>query len=341
MDAKCLLDVIARTPPTSPSMGDKLAKFAFSALCKRWHSRPSHSQVDRIVRGWQAAIQNQYHSGIETATTISSERAFSRAMPAPLPTAASTAPSPSQDRLPYSTRAAQAPLSTRPILVPSSRRNSPLPPHGATSSSQAETLSRASGSSPQSPIAVDSDDESPIRTTPPRPSTARIQSTSPPTTEAPPLGPLPPAPSRSPTRATPPPPPPTAPHTPPRTQHSAHPPTTHESSTPAAPSTPPPTALTSPPPAPCPHPHPHPHISARRKPITSDNCGICTEPICCVDDAVWCRAQCGQNVHRECFGAWRRRCAEARGLEDASLERRLAVVTCVYCRGKWRWEWED
>jgi hypothetical protein len=62
-----------------------------------------------------------------------------------------------------------------------------------------------------------------------------------------------------------------------------------------------------------------------RKPIT-DPCPICFEPFCCPDDAVWCRAQCGQNVHRTCFERWR-------GTERTQLrgaERTQPTSACVY-----------
>jgi hypothetical protein len=73
---------------------------------------------------------------------------------------------------------------------------------------------------------------------------------------------------------------------------------------------------------PCPH-------SSRRKPL-ADECPICNEEIHCPDDAVWCRAQCGQNMHRGCFAPWRRECLD-----------REATVTCVYCRAPWKYEWEE
>lgn len=109
-----------------------------------------------------------------------------------------------------------------------------------------------------------------------------------------------------------------------------------------------PESTTPTPSVPVPSPCPSSKHSARRKPIT-ENCGICYESICCPEDAVWCRAQCGQNVHRTCFGKWRKHClirAANRGPtagDDQGLEpeRMLEVVKCTYCRAKWRWEWED
>lgn len=49
-----------------------------------------------------------------------------------------------------------------------------------------------------------------------------------------------------------------------------------------------------------------PHGHVRRRPLAGD-CVICTEP--CSASApealVWCKAQCGHNVHRTCFEEWR------------------------------------
>jgi hypothetical protein len=113
----------------------------------------------------------------------------------------------------------------------------------------------------------------------------------------------------------------------------------------------PPESSTTAPSVPVPSPCPRPKHSARRKPIT-ENCGICYEPICCSEDAVWCRAQCGQNIHRACFGEWRKHCLRgavdrrvATGDDDngdgLELESMLKVVKCAFCRASWRFEWED
>ncbi|KAL2198337.1 hypothetical protein P885DRAFT_67535 [Corynascus similis CBS 632.67] len=69
----------------------------------------------------------------------------------------------------------------------------------------------------------------------------------------------------------------------------------------------------------------------KRKPVEGD-CPICfcemegqegTEPV------VWCRAACGQNVHKACFETWaatKRRQAHSGGGGE---------VTCPYCRSVW------
>lgn len=87
------------------------------------------------------------------------------------------------------------------------------------------------------------------------------------------------------------------------------------------------------------------------------------------DDTVWCRAQCGRSVHRACFNSWRRetigrvlnqRMDADRGTEDdgdnsdsddgilrlggqngAALSEAMKEVKCVFCRTRWRWDWQD
>lgn len=94
--------------------------------------------------------------------------------------------------------------------------------------------------------------------------------------------------------------------------------------------------------------------STRRKPIT-EPCAICLSPISSPSVAVWCRAQCGQNVHRTCFAEWRKQCLKSAaqqrrrnrgfsndGDEDGveELQRLESAVSCMFCRARWRWEWE-
>ncbi|AEO65548.1 2815dc52-e2f3-4190-a60c-7886d535df48 [Thermothielavioides terrestris] len=73
--------------------------------------------------------------------------------------------------------------------------------------------------------------------------------------------------------------------------------------------------------------------NGRRKPVDGD-CPIC---FCEMEPAggeplVWCRAACGQNIHKACFETWaatkRRQAAAAGG--GATGE-----VTCPYCRSVW------
>jgi hypothetical protein len=67
-----------------------------------------------------------------------------------------------------------------------------------------------------------------------------------------------------------------------------------------------------------------------RKPIDGD-CPICFNELAADggEDIVWCRATCGQNVHKECFEMWaatKRQGGGSRGSE----------VTCPYCRSVWQ-----
>lgn len=56
-----------------------------------------------------------------------------------------------------------------------------------------------------------------------------------------------------------------------------------------------------------------------------DDCPICFSPFE-EDDAVYCRATCGQNIHRACFEMW------------AATKRKSArdTVTCPMCRTPWQ-----
>ncbi|KJZ76170.1 hypothetical protein HIM_04626 [Hirsutella minnesotensis 3608] len=60
----------------------------------------------------------------------------------------------------------------------------------------------------------------------------------------------------------------------------------------------------------------------KRKPIEGD-CPICFCELEAASpgSAVWCRAACGQNLHRECFDMWART--------------KKGQVTCPFCRSAW------
>ncbi|KAF3926325.1 hypothetical protein AA313_de0201325 [Arthrobotrys entomopaga] len=61
----------------------------------------------------------------------------------------------------------------------------------------------------------------------------------------------------------------------------------------------------------------------KRKPLDQDECPICYEPFEESDSKIlFCAAQCGSNIHGECFRQW----AASRG---------GAQVTCVMCRTPW------
>ncbi|KAI8949803.1 hypothetical protein F4801DRAFT_385692 [Xylaria longipes] len=62
-----------------------------------------------------------------------------------------------------------------------------------------------------------------------------------------------------------------------------------------------------------------------RKQIEGD-CPICFTPFEGAEDTVYCRATCGQNIHKECFQMW------------ATTKRQSArdAVTCPMCRSPWQ-----
>ncbi|KAL9078066.1 MAG: hypothetical protein Q9157_003005 [Trypethelium eluteriae] len=72
--------------------------------------------------------------------------------------------------------------------------------------------------------------------------------------------------------------------------------------------------------------------SSNRKPI-EDDCPIC----CCpfdtesdnADDIVWCKASCGNNIHKTCFEQW----AATKKVANYGS---AAPVTCPFCRSRWQ-----
>jgi len=68
-----------------------------------------------------------------------------------------------------------------------------------------------------------------------------------------------------------------------------------------------------------------------RRPITED-CGVCYEAIHTLEDAVWCRAECGQNIHRECWDLWSAEWHSQRSDSDVDEEQH---PSCVFCRAPW------
>lgn len=92
---------------------------------------------------------------------------------------------------------------------------------------------------------------------------------------------------------------------------------------------------TSPEPVPTPSrtsspPHTHNSHEATRKPITEE-CVICLNTIQNLDDAVWCRGQCGQNVHSHCWGRWSREHSSSR---TTGIDMDIPPP-CVFCRAPW------
>jgi hypothetical protein len=57
-----------------------------------------------------------------------------------------------------------------------------------------------------------------------------------------------------------------------------------------------------------------------RKAIEGD-CPVCVMEFESDDDIVWCKAACGNNIHRQCFEQW--------------AKSKPGAVMCVYCRTIW------
>ncbi|KAF2967040.1 hypothetical protein GQX73_g6541 [Xylaria multiplex] len=67
-----------------------------------------------------------------------------------------------------------------------------------------------------------------------------------------------------------------------------------------------------------------------RKQIEGD-CPICFNPFEDTEDTVYCRATCGQNMHKECFEMW----------AATKRQRTHGTVTCPMCRSEWQSDEED
>jgi hypothetical protein len=57
-----------------------------------------------------------------------------------------------------------------------------------------------------------------------------------------------------------------------------------------------------------------------RKPVEGD-CPVCMMEFEDHDNVIWCRAACGNNLHRQCFEQW--------------AATKTGEVRCVYCRTPW------
>ncbi|CAM1504716.1 Fc.00g023070.m01.CDS01 [Cosmosporella sp. VM-42] len=62
--------------------------------------------------------------------------------------------------------------------------------------------------------------------------------------------------------------------------------------------------------------------SNKRKPLESD-CPICFCEFESQEAVVWCKAACGQNIHKQCFETWAR-------------TKTGGKVTCPFCRSQWQ-----
>jgi hypothetical protein len=71
-----------------------------------------------------------------------------------------------------------------------------------------------------------------------------------------------------------------------------------------------------------------PKEDKNRKAVEGD-CPICFAPFEEVDAIVFCRATCGQNIHKECFEMW----AAAKRQNHSARDRK---VTCPMCRTPWQ-----
>ena len=61
--------------------------------------------------------------------------------------------------------------------------------------------------------------------------------------------------------------------------------------------------------------------AGKRKPIEGD-CPICMTEFEAGEELVWCKAACGNNIHKACFEQW--------------AKTKPGEVKCVYCRTPWR-----
>ncbi|KAF3000602.1 hypothetical protein E8E14_000731 [Neopestalotiopsis sp. 37M] len=71
-----------------------------------------------------------------------------------------------------------------------------------------------------------------------------------------------------------------------------------------------------------------PKEDKNRKPVEGD-CPICFMPFEASEETVYCRAQCGQNIHQECFEMWAATKRQNGGTRDGR-------VTCPMCRTPWQ-----
>ncbi|KAG9403606.1 hypothetical protein AC1031_006247 [Aphanomyces cochlioides] len=65
-------------------------------------------------------------------------------------------------------------------------------------------------------------------------------------------------------------------------------------------------------------------VSVEQKSLEGTDCPICFEDLADGRPVVWCKAQCGNNIHNECFNQWKKSKLQSGG-----------QLTCVYCRSPW------
>jgi len=69
--------------------------------------------------------------------------------------------------------------------------------------------------------------------------------------------------------------------------------------------------------------------TSKRKPIEDGSeCPICYMDMLGTEELVWCKAACGNNMHKNCFDQW-------------AASQRGQTVKCVYCRTPWEVDASD
>lgn len=63
------------------------------------------------------------------------------------------------------------------------------------------------------------------------------------------------------------------------------------------------------------------HCAVHRKALEGE-CSICYEEMTGTEELTWCKQQCGNNFHTNCFNMWITACRDD-------------TVTCPYCRSVW------
>ena len=382
-EASDILDDMAQMHPRQGIPFEMLIRLAQLTLCPRWHRKPGYSQVHVVASKWKRMIglysstsvhatrprRGVYHS--ENRSTVSPSALLSPAQSRAVTVRQDT--SVSHSRSGYSSQAPRP--SVRSIQIPNGRRITqaadsegsalPSPPPSPVQDQNWSSTStrRVSRSTRTSTLNSSGSSDSNSSAASAQTSATSTSSTSLPRTRLL-LGPPPSQNVSTSTSSVPLPatfpdslssdsnPAPTVPSSTPSstliaaTTSPAHAPTAEQLQTP------PPSRASSPHPPTTPTSTPSTqHVAGQRKPIIED-CPICQDTITSPDSAVWCRAECGINVHRDCFAEWEAQCFTnfytrydiPRGtlLSLEQRERRRECVTCVYCRSVWQWtsrEW--
>ena len=288
---------------------------AYLTLCPRWHRRPGYDQTCEVaVRFKRLAQAHAVRAGVQSDATRDRYRLSGRRVELiedlPLPTVPRRQPRllPVPAMSPVTQHTPQTITSTSSFTRLSTRTSS----HDLSEESSVPATRLRSQQLPTPPdlpsSGVNSSEER--RTT-------RSQGAPPPESLSPPQSP--PASSATPSGSVP-------------VAHATSEPLISVPSTPdagnlaAAPPSPPTVALE---PVIVPQDTKNLLASVARKP-PNDPCPVCYEPLT-LDTSVYCRRQCGSNIHRSCFKEWLRHCTP--GVLDINV-----LVTCVYCRAIWMWE---